>query len=155
MFHRRKKCMNRICSFLDELILKNEVEKQLADIKNTLIFERNTRRVCLANRMFHHFKYSSYPKHLKHLLLSGLGIGTGTYFPFLFTCVWQLQPIHVSLWQHETSERTTAHETTTSKEGEVRLGEKNNMLTNGFAKKALQYIRTCRWSQTRYTNRRV
>lgn len=125
-----------------------------------MIFERNTRSThglleCLANRMFHRFKYRSYPKHLKHLLLSGLGIRTRTYFPFLFTCVWQLQPIQVSLQQHEMSEKkTTVHETSSSKEGEVRLG-KNNMLTNGFAKKALLYIRTCRWSQTHYTNRRV
>ncbi len=63
-------------------------------------------RVCLANRMFHCFKYRSYPK---QLLLSGLSIGTRTYFPFLFTCVWQLQPIQVSLQQHEMSEKKRLH----------------------------------------------
>ncbi len=97
------------------------------------------------------FKYRSYPK---QLLLSGLSIGTRTYFPFLFTCVWQLQPIQVSLsatWDVGNKKRLHI----VLKRGGSPLGEKNNLLTNGFAKKALLYIRTCRWSQTYYTNRRV
>jgi len=163
--------MNAKCSFSDKLIFKNGVEKveeQLADIKDedeeewdTLIFWKNTRRTFGLSE-------STWQTGCSTALNTAVIQNTWNtcfylrsvseqedIFPFLFTCVWQLQHIHVSLWQHETSERMTAHETTTSKEGEVRLREKNNMLTNGFPKKALQYIRTCRWSQTRYTNRRV
>ncbi len=92
-------------------------------------------RVCLANRMFHRFKYSSYPKHLKHLLLSGLVIGTRTYFPFLFTCVWQLQPIQVSLRQHEMSEKTTCAWNIDLKRGGSPLGEKTICLQMVLPKK--------------------
>ncbi len=65
-------------------------------------------RVCLANRMFHPALNTEVIQN--KLLLSGLSIGTRTYFPFLFTCVWpNFNPFKVSLQQHEMSEKKRLH----------------------------------------------
>lgn len=157
-------------SFLSVLILKNEAEKtdkQLADIKDedkkewdTLIFERNTRRTlglsecawqtgcstalntAVIQNTWNTCFYLGSLSEQEHIFHS-CSLVYGNFNPF---------KSHFGNMRCLKKRMRMKHRP--QKRGKSAWG-KNNMLTNGFAKKALQNIRTCRWSQTRYTNRRV
>lgn len=147
--------------------MKLERDKQLADIKDedkeewdTLIFERNTRRTlglsectwqtgcstalntAVIQNTWNTCFYLGSVSEQEHIFHS-CSLVYGNFNPFKshFGNMKRLKKLLCMKHWPQNREKSA--------------WGKNNMLINGFAKKALQYVRTCRWSQTCYTSRHV